>query len=118
MVLSGWNATAAGYREARLSFAPRGPRRDEFFRHNALGQADSHLTPHTRNFALGQTKKARQAAYRRLFRADLDEVALKVIRLALNQNQPLGDSRFHAQIERKTGERREARPRGRPRLER
>ena len=34
-------------------------------------------------------------------------------RLALNQNQPLGNSRFHAQIERKRGERREAQRRGR-----
>ena len=59
----------------------------------------------------------RQAAYRGLFRAYLDEAAIDDIRLALNQNQPLGNSRFHAQIERKTGERREARPRGRPQLE-
>ena len=87
------------------------------YRHHALGQADSHLTPHPLYLALGATGKARQAAYRGLFRAHLDEAVIDDIRLALNQNQPLGNARFHAQIERKTGERREARPRGRPRLD-
>ena len=86
------------------------------YRHNALGQADSRLTPHPLYVALGATDKARQAEYRGLFRAHLDEAAIDDIRLALNQNQPLGNSRFHAQIERKTGERREPRPRRRPRL--
>ena len=86
------------------------------YRHNALGQADSRLTPHPLYVALGATDKARQAEYRGLFRAHLDEAAIDDIRLALNQNQPLGNSRFLAQIERKTGERREPRPRGRPRL--
>ncbi|MCA2997732.1 MAG: hypothetical protein ING75_03930 [Rhodocyclaceae bacterium] len=38
------------------------------------------------------------------------------IRLALNQSQPLGNARFYAKIESMTGVRREARPRGRPRL--
>ena len=87
------------------------------YRYNALGQADSRLTPHALYLTLGQSDKARQVAYRGLFRAHLDETAIDDIRLALNQNQPLGNSRFHAQIERKTGELRKARPRGRPRLE-
>lgn len=39
------------------------------------------------------------------------------IRLAMNQNQPLDGNRFHNQIEKNLGERREARLRGRPRLE-
>jgi putative transposase len=39
------------------------------------------------------------------------------IRLALNQNQPLGNERFYAKIEKMVGIRREAKPRGRPRLE-
>ena len=38
-------------------------------------------------------------------------------RLALNQSQPLGNSRFLAHIEAMTGIRRETRPRGRPRKE-
>jgi len=34
--------------------------------------------------------------------------------LALNQKQPLGNSRFDAEIEDMTGQRREAKPRGAP----
>jgi putative transposase len=70
--------------------------------------------PHPLYLALGADAAQRQAAYRALFRAHLSEAALADIRLALNQNQPLGGGRFLAQIERALGERREARPRGRP----
>ena len=49
-------------------------------------------------------------AYRDLFRAQLDSKAIDDIRLALNQNQPLGNSRFYAKIG--------AKPRGRPRVQR
>ena len=38
------------------------------------------------------------------------------LRLAVNQNQPLENERFYETIERMTGQRREARPRGGPRL--
>lgn len=41
--------------------------------------------------------------------------AIGDIRLALDQGQPLGDSRFVDYIEKVTGSRREVRPRGRPR---
>jgi putative transposase len=87
------------------------------YRANALGQADARLTPHTLYAALGRTDRSRQAAYRALFRAELDRAAIDDIRLALNQSQPLGNERFYARIEKMTGVRREARPRGRPRLE-
>ena len=86
------------------------------YRHNALGAADSRITPHVLYQALGLTDKSRQTAYRALFRAQLDVAAIDDIRLALNQNQPLGNSRFYARIEKATGVRREARQRGRPRL--
>ena len=86
------------------------------YRHNALGQANPYLTPHPLYLALGRDDKARQAAYRDLFRAQLDSKAIDDIRLALNQNQPLGNSRFYAKIEAMTGQRREAKPRGRPRV--
>ena len=85
------------------------------YRANGLGQADAHLTPHPLYLALGNTDKARQAAYRDLFRAQLDRAAIDDIRLALNQSQPLGNERFYAKIEKVTGIRREARPIGRPR---
>jgi putative transposase len=87
------------------------------YRANGLGQVDSRLAPHSVYLELGSTDKQRQSAYRDLFRHHLDKAAIDDIRLALNQNQPLGNSRFLARIERMTGIRREARPRGRPRLE-
>lgn len=85
------------------------------YRANGLGQADSLLTPHPVYSALGGTEPQRLAAYRALFRPELDDDAISDIRMALDQGQALGDSRFLADIEWATGERREARPRGRPR---
>ena len=87
------------------------------YRANGLGMADSRITPHPLYQALGRSDKERQAAYRALCRAQLDQTAIDDIRLALNQNQPLGNERFYAKIEKMTGTRREARPRGRPRIE-
>ena len=87
------------------------------YRANALGQADPRLTPHAIYRELGRGDRERQAAYRALFRAQLDRAAIDDIRLALNQSQPLGNERFYAKIERMTGVRREARPHGRPRRE-
>lgn len=49
-----------------------------------------------------------------LFRSELDHEAMADIRIALNQGQPLGGSRFIDSIELATGQRREVRPRGRP----
>ena len=87
------------------------------YRSTALGQPNERLTSHPVYLALSGNDQDPQAAYRALFRASLDQAAIDDIRLALNQSQPLGGSRFTAKIERLTGERREARPRGRPRKE-
>ena len=87
------------------------------YRTNALGKAEARIAPHPLYLALGDTDAIRQSAYRALFRAHLDKTALDDIRLALNQNQPLGNSRFYARIERMLGERRQAKPRGRPKVE-
>jgi putative transposase len=87
------------------------------YRANALGQPDGLLTPHSLYLALGRTEQQRQDAYRTLFRTHLDTDAISDIRLALNQSQQLGNARFYAKIEKVTGERREPKPRGRPRVE-
>jgi putative transposase len=87
------------------------------YRANALGRADGRLTPHALYRSLGQGDRERQVAYRALFRNELGHAAIDDIRLALNQNQSLGNERFYAKIEKITGLRREAKPRGRPRLE-
>ncbi|MFO0144060.1 MAG: hypothetical protein ACK54C_01770 [Betaproteobacteria bacterium] len=84
------------------------------YRSHALGQASTILTPHPLYLALAAGPTQRQAAYRGLFRAQLDAPAIDDSRRALNQNQPLGNARFLASIARRLGERREARPRGRP----
>jgi putative transposase len=88
------------------------------YRHNALGQANSYLLPHPLYLGLGKGDKTRQATYRNLFRTELDKEAISDIRLALNQNQPLGDSPFYAKVEAITGHRRQPKPRGRPRKQR
>jgi putative transposase len=84
------------------------------YRANGLGQPGAILTTHPLYLALGEDDRARQSAYRALFRSQLDKAAIDDIRLALGQNQPLGNERFYARIEKLTGQRREARPRGRP----
>ena len=85
------------------------------YRANGLGQADKLLTPHPLYASLGRSESERLEAYRALFRTELDAEAISDIRLALNQGQALGGSRFIDEIERATGQRREIRPRGRPR---
>jgi putative transposase len=85
------------------------------YRGNALGQADPLLTPHAIYAALASDEAARSKQYRALFRTQIDNDPINDIRLALQQSQPLGDSRFADTIERMTGQRREVRARGRPR---
>ncbi len=84
------------------------------YRANGLGQTDPLLTPHEVYAGLDRDEAARLAAYRALFRSELDAEATGDIRLALNQGQPLGNSRFLDSIERALGQRREVKPRGRP----
>ena len=86
------------------------------YRANGLGQPDARVIPHPVYLALGRSSRERRAAYRALFRAQLERAAIDDIRLALNQSQPLGNARFLAKIEKVTGMRREMKPRGRPRV--
>ena len=53
--------------------------------------------------------------YRELFNHVLTDKTIMDIRLAHSQTQPLGNRRFFDAIEQATGQRREAKPRGRPR---
>ena len=43
------------------------------YRHNALGLAECRITPHSLYLPMGASDKARQSAYRALFRAHLDQ---------------------------------------------
>ncbi len=66
---------------------------------------------------LGADAVQRQAAHRNLFASELEDAPLCDLRVALNQNQPIGNSRLYAEIEAMTDQRRELRKRGRPRKE-
>jgi putative transposase len=57
----------------------------------------------------------RRAAYRELFRGALDEKSFVDPRLALDQDQPIGNDRFYREIEAMGGERRRLRNGGRRR---
>ena len=85
------------------------------YRANGMGQADPLVTPHAVYLGLGRDIAERLPAYRALFRPELESEAIGNIRMALDQGQPLGDSRFIDTIARATGQRREPKPRGRPR---
>ncbi len=85
------------------------------YRTNALGEPSTVVTPHPLYENLVTDTGGRHAAYRELFDQVLTDTTLSDIRLSLNQSQPLGNSRFVDAIEQATGQRREARPRGRPR---
>ena len=76
---------------------------------------DSLLTAHPLYLALGADDDARRAAYRDMFEGALEEKPLVDLRLALNQDQPIGNDRFYREVEAMTGQRRELRKRGRPR---
>ncbi len=56
------------------------------------------FSPQAGILALGANGHNRQGAYRALFRTILDQATIDDIRLALNQNQPLGNSRFMTKI--------------------
>ena len=85
------------------------------YRCNALGDPDRILTPHPLYCELGTDNSSRCTAYREVFREALDDVPRADLRLALNQDQPIGNDRFYREIEAVTSQKRELRKRGRPR---
>jgi putative transposase len=87
------------------------------YRANALGQGDPLISAHAVYIALAVGEKEREKRYREIFRTQLDHDPVAEIRLALQQGQPLGNSRFADSIEILTGQRLEVKPPGRPRNE-
>lgn len=75
------------------------------YQHNVLGKPIQLLTPHSLYRQLGNTGEERQSAYRSLFRGKMAERDLTAIREATNKAWALGDDRFKAKIEAKTGRR-------------
>ena len=84
------------------------------YRAHALGAPDKLVSSHEQYERLGQDPEKRQAAYRELFRSELEPKEIGEIRDTVNKGWPLGSERFKDEIERAL--RRAARPpkRGRP----
>ncbi len=70
------------------------------YRANGDGRANPLLTPHAEYLRLGVTGAARQAAYRGLLAAQLDDMLLDTIRQATNGNFALGNRRFQEETAR------------------
>ena len=85
------------------------------YRANAQGEDDRQVSPHRLYVALGDTAEHRQAAYRELFRHDLEPGLVDQIRAATNGNFLLGNARFAAEIEAALGRRVSPGTPGRPR---
>lgn len=68
------------------------------YRANAQGERSPFLKPDPLYKALGGTEEARQAAYRELFRYQLEPGLVDEIRSATNGNYVLGNSRFQQEI--------------------
>lgn len=82
---------------------------------HALGKKDGIVHDHPLYLALGPTGEVRQAAYRDLFRYQIDDETLKAIRESVNGGIALGRERFKDEIEAALGRRVRPGERGRPR---
>lgn len=85
------------------------------YRANAQGEADVLVQPHSLYDALGNAADARQAAYRELFRYELEPGLVDEIRRATNGNFALGNARFAAEVASMIGRRAVPGVSGRPR---
>jgi putative transposase len=85
------------------------------YRANAQGETNSVLTTHPLYTALDPNEMERGAAYRELFRNELDPGMVDQIRAATNGNYVLGNARFQAQIAKALGRRVTPGKSGRPR---
>jgi len=85
------------------------------YRVNAQGEESGLVTPHPLYLALGGDVACRQAAYRELFRHELEPGVVDAIRQATNGNFALGDDRFGEQIAQALGRRVQPGKPGRPR---
>lgn len=69
------------------------------YRYNALGQANSLITPHYLYQTLGANDEQRQTTYRTLFEAQIDAKTLDEVRMNANNAWVLGSEHFKAKIE-------------------
>lgn len=83
---------------------------------HALGRKISMHSEHAEFLALGSSSVERQAAYRELFRAHVDDDLITDIRASVNKGLALGSERFKDEIERLLGRRVRPGQMGRPRI--
>ena len=69
------------------------------YRYNGHGQQNALIKPHWLYLVLGVEKKERQATYRSMFKARLDNNIVNEIRKATNGNYVLGNDQFKDEIE-------------------
>lgn len=69
------------------------------YRVNALGEDSPLVKPHMLYQRLGQWQGERQAVYRALFEAPLEDSVIEEIRRLTNGNYALGDNRFKEEME-------------------
>ena len=82
------------------------------YHYNALEQANDLVVPHPEYQRLGESKEARQAAYRELFKHQLSENSITEIREATNKAWVLGSDLFKQRIQEQLGRRVEPKARG------
>ena len=87
------------------------------YRGNAQEEPDPLLTPHAVYLALGQDTASRAAAYRELFRYQIEPGLVDEIRRATNGNYALGSPAFAEQVSAALGRRVTPGKSGRPRRE-
>jgi len=75
------------------------------YRAHALGYDIAMWNPHSEYLALGATRASRTAAYREMFRQELDGELITDIRIAANAGLALGSERFRKELEQLTGQR-------------
>jgi putative transposase len=73
------------------------------YRHNAQGQTDDVITPHSEYRALGKSVASRTMAYKALFTGHVGVDDLNKIRAAWQTGTPLGNDYFREKIEGKLG---------------
>ncbi len=69
------------------------------YRHNALGETDSLITPHAAHTALGPDPATRFARYRRLAESGIRPEAIDAIRRTTESCRVFGNDRFRDEIE-------------------
>lgn len=79
-----------------------------------MEKASDLCTPHPDYLALGADAKKRCEKYRALFKYDLNEADIQLIRKAANKGLVTGNDRFRNEIEALTGRRVKEKKRGRP----